>query len=957
MHSDWIAIRDTAGFDSNNAIGRTVRERWCEIAPNEDLPTARSIGTKFGKLVSGDATWWRARPSAQQALADVVKEDIEDLFPPVRGQDSDSFARLPAMQPFSRTRDKPAAMGLCYLAGHRPSLSYGRTQVTMSWFEVDWQSPTWTMAPAGSGKTFAVRWHMQTPDVHSATVATLDDALGLVGRARRLFIELEQPGPDDLQALSALTRMADVFIVAPFARPLPAPPAVDSGGDFGRNGEGEGTTEEPDPETRKNIETVPGNAGADRSQSAETGPVVPWLDLEWHASAAGRRRYVEWVAQRLPTGTLLSAAAVQAWLDAQDPGLRLFGTPGDVLDVCAVAHRQGEWALKKEGLTALSQAWLSQPLTGRDGVGDSERAWLIEHLEGLLTALVGARFDDLRFKAEGGLKMRQWRELIPAEFVQVPWDQSALDRELDEVVMPGRQADRRQIAALLAERMSAPRPERAADLLRLMGVLRPTADGHWDLGPKWLRTHITLLHAARLLAAQATARWGAYAVDPARCKWLDIALDECTDPVLERVVDDLISNPDKYDIGHAGAVDATFAAVARRWARSRPVQLSQGRLGALASAQRAVCRIGFMGVFVMEQPVARALHGGLHLDHNVEWVANCWQWSSSADRPAGSWSDWLFPGWADDLRLSNAFVLKNLRGSARSYREELPATLGVAADSSRDPHFGRMLEMAGTWLDRCVIDGDADETPPVFAAERVVRCAIAGETVPGKLLASLEGDPWQMALIERRLDALDASDADRLAAALFASVAGHRDIYAAIRPWREAKSLHGKVMKRLKPEHINAALPEEALRHVNDIMRDIQPRFQAAVVRRLIKREGGLQFRQLRDVALSPEAAAILASDGPDDWWVAQMVWASQPAVALEVMGRLSPEDTAWKRWLGQAPDSQLVSLLPLAERLPKEHHRDWLTRWALRRLGSFPHLAQRLWQLSLGEVSGVVDE
>jgi hypothetical protein len=208
--------------------------------------------------------------------------------------------------------------------------------------EARMRSHRWVVAPAGAGKTFAIRYlSTRAPTAFvAATVRTLEEALALVkDRTTQLLIEVEHASSSDRDAVHALARSTrGCTVLAPF--------------DLPEEGFGNPTS----------------------GYTTRSG----WTKLSAPSFLGWRDGLIGWITSRIQgvpgRETHLDSDALREWLAHHDPRGVLVSGPADLLALCADFDVHGDrerslrvrarrW-LRDVGLSR-ARPWTNLPWTGR----------------------------------------------------------------------------------------------------------------------------------------------------------------------------------------------------------------------------------------------------------------------------------------------------------------------------------------------------------------------------------------------------------------------------------------------------------------------------------------------------------------------------------------------------------------------------------------------------------------
>jgi hypothetical protein len=207
-------------------------------------------------------------------------------------------------------------------------------------------------------------------------------------------------------------------------------------------------------------------------------------------------------------------------------------------------------------------------------------------------------------------------------------------------------------SVLLEKALPAAPPE--VDPLRLLmdnGLLRTCSEGGLELTP-WLRAAFEQ-EWLRIRVPHDDFPWEIYALDPARRAMLDRALDEQSpSKLIERATWALAC--DARDLRFVAAVEALFAAAARRLDRWQPTKAQLPVLQALGHRQLTLMQSLPAGAGFPQAALTRRNSGDAGRAATA-WVGEAW-WFSLHVTPPRLDSDpgWLMPGWSGSLDLASA---------------------------------------------------------------------------------------------------------------------------------------------------------------------------------------------------------------------------------------------------------------------------------------------------------------
>jgi hypothetical protein len=883
-------LRDEAGYKSDRKLAAELHGRLGSAMRERVLPA--SLATMLGRIRKGDDRWWRENDEARAALLELLECDADELFPDRAGVWP--FPELPVLRGL-REGETPCPYGtLRRPAGVRDWDVRRAPPARLT--DPPPLGARWIVVPPGGGKTLAVQLHdrrtlapMPVDGVARALscrafeVECLTDALRWRHLEQPLIVAVRRPDPDadrERAAVHALASHACLTILSRFDRPIGTPPA--------------------------------------------------WTDLEWRADGAERARFFHWVAERLPADSLFDAEAATACVDGLDPDAEWLVAPRDLLWAAAVLHERGE---RDFGLARLAEAWSRRPPPGLGGALEQLRQRAPEYVAGL----VGARLPVLGVPWTGGLSLTRWAGLVPGELASgLPLSRDEARQRLEAVVRENRRRERASAADAVVETLLRPRPTELLEGASSAGFFGVARNGGWDLEPAWLVRHVAMEIVAGAVRGADPALWGAWCPDVARRRLVDEALDALGAVDLRRILDTCEPRIAEVDIGVVGAVEAVFAAVARRPEVDPKLAETAARL------QLAVVARPWSDEKPL--PLTRA--------HDDAWVADCWACSLACPRPAWFASDgdlaWLFPGWSEaplPVREAPRWVGGCVPIPMRDDIDEPLAPVERALRwIERHPGSHRLLRTAAR------LDFDyagAESTPVVLLVESIIDHALAGRAIPAADAEEVWGYSWPAGwLVHRCAD--EPGLARRVGRALWAACVAR------------SKSL-ADVYHRAgeKPElvaFLNAALDEDAVlaaleRHpVNarfalDRFAPLLPEVLQPTVVRWLSTRAPEALRHVEPRRLGRDALeALLAAPGAD-WTDARRLWEHFPRRALELIDELPEDDTRLERLLTTRPTEHLEAALARLERwssatLPVS------AGWFANGIPQRPDLAGRLYRL-----------
>jgi hypothetical protein len=208
---------------------------------------------------------------------------------------------------------------------------------------------------------------------------------------------------------------------------------------------------------------------------------------------------------------------------------------------------------------------------------------------------------------------------------------------------------------------TAPGPEFVVALLRAGGLLRAGARGV-SLFPNWVGESMVQQHLVHLVRTREVQLWGAIAGDASRQYLVDDALDALSPSEFRTATEALLTHIAESDIGFAevAGLEAVVAAFGRRLSRVEPSQ-RDAELARFALLQQLDHLVSGANIGKHRVPTTRR--------HHDEWFLSGWAISLATCGATVDVPDdlrWVLPGWATDLRISEALTLDNFPGSTIS---------------------------------------------------------------------------------------------------------------------------------------------------------------------------------------------------------------------------------------------------------------------------------------------------
>jgi len=855
-----------AGLRSRDALALRVAELW-----GDSKQKPRNIGVKLYELIQGKTVWWERRPEAARALATALEVDLEELqLSSPKGESLFVFEDFPLARAFDARGEVPCSLGNEY------------------WVQPIGAGTRWIHAPPGTGRSFTAHVHRYRHGTKAIRVSTLAEALPSMGKPGPLLIEVERTDEKDPLAEQQLLTRGSVLVIAPFpswSQRNPAPPeeprgkAITSFEDLVR------------PPAPKNLE---------------------WEHLSWTPRPNWRERFIRWLCGRVSMGVQFNLEDMLRWLELEDPRARLFATPGDLLALCGFAHEQGRgW--KPHTRSSFTHQWLDSRLSRKGAPSTPQAPWL--HLRGkeTLRALIQHWFESPE-PWLGPLTKHRWMELLPEESTRT--DTSMVQRHLEELVnLPKRQQARKRDEILAA--LAVPHREEAFRYLTSARFFQVEDEETWSFRFAWLANLMAKEFIGSTLRKGAPARWGRWAVQSDRRGLIDALLDELSEEDLLDLIGRTVEEFQVSSLGAIGAVEALFAAVARRLRKG--VRFDAARVLPLWTLQTTT--------FAKRHddgppiPLTRPEIEG----EELRWLEVCWLWSFQLDSPPSLPTEFegLFPGWC---RLSLARLPEWFR-----YEQESPL----------------LLDLTLRLVERCV---EGDTLPPSLPHLLLPACLLLGEQRGWKLevehVTDLLSHSELRAFVLRKMEASAPEVRQKMAGQLWRGCLGsYGNYYVHEKPDSPFRLF---LDKNLTWEDFRASLTDDKLREFAINPESIPPHLQGAVLREALSRWPKLGSDMLtRGRQFEAELLELLLSHHQPRYMVIRAFWKWHPERARTLAQdalRSGNEDT--RNWFWEAPEQEVPFLLKLLEAHPtpvETWGQRWMTYW-LPRAGQLSERLHALW-------------
>jgi hypothetical protein len=887
---------------TNQELARYIHKEWQEADPDRaKVPSERSLENYLSQLRGGDEKWWRnprqhvAREKLAEAL-DTTEPELFGVAGPV--QTEPWFRDFPGLE-FDPEVDAPPKLGKIKEGGRAAGKDLWEYAADREAFGV-----TWVVAPAGAGKSLAVRW-AQAHGIDAYTVDYLRDAAKLVSIDRQVVFEVHRRDPaTDKEAYGRLQELRTITVLASF----PPPPRS-----FTRDGYRDWLSGKEGNRLFRDLT----REGLNSLREAKAATWVPAPDAserlaQWLIPRAGHKSGLPRDPQRLAklAESLKQSGAV-------------LETPGDLLWLYGLIDRddfKSVQQLQTDGLLALDLRARIGSVT-RDNPVAGE--WLTAHASDCIKALLRARLKAVALPFTGPLGQRDWASLVPSSLATPNPDLVHLRSELDSL-RTKKLADQPSVIDRLLATITQPDPLVVVQRFVIAGILRQIDTEHFDMSPRWGAAWLTA-RVAEELVQSAPGEWGGLLYEPERRAVLDRALDNLVGrgdfggkvvaPVLTASVD------------HAtvGAIEALYAAVARARLAGKTVDLEQDAATQLFQAQQR-----YLLPCYAQWPSLPASRGTTEFQNDLaEHTANTWAWSEFIPCPddidAREIHAWTYPGWATGLVLTEPERLK------------LPHTDTVDA----------LIRIAIRLRFRCVsVFFNEDEFDPLLATAGLLANLEQGRlpTKHGK---------WNPLWVASWLASRSADDAAKAALLLIRWLPTSAISFAEVLPTLDSdawKGLGRVVLRLLTPVQIAELVAESPGLFHGMAPRELY-RFSAASqlsVAHAIASSPTLH----QDAGLDPdlvEASAIevLFRSHPQASGLGRSLWLADSQVAVDVLRSLWPDlpGSDWLVW--QTPNHETARVLALLDTVGFEARPSWLRFWASLALRSAPSFAKELWLLA----------
>lgn len=889
------AAANAKGFDSLDKLAEALLREHPK--PFKGL-AARSLAVKLGAFNRGQVTWWRRRPPAAAALAQLTGMEVEALIEAEVASERGlwSFEDFPELGTLHLAESEPADIAQAK-ALESPG-EYGSD--LESWFAYALgrgnehrrlpgpeSGIAWLQVPSGHGMDLLlarIEAHGRVPVIRAENLSEACAAAPQLGP-----VVLVPVGPTD---------HADLLSLAP--RPSEQPVLVVS-----RQG-----VPKADPENLVRT-TLPSWGWLVATPSLRSKLSLGWgqgnehggiwdqkeiRELELRLNPDWRASLLNWVERRLDnTDSQLSAQGLLSWLQSFDPDEAYFPNPRSALALARLCHPRGERRLPKAG-AATAGAELLRNVANVD----SRYLHLLKHL-------THVAWMDNRYPWDAPRPWEDW----------VKGDSHA--ESLARKSAPRRRSERAPAAAVDAATNLAHGDGAAA--LEL-GLLVQTTSGHYRIRS---RAEASLMLRDLLLSwiqAGNTELWAAPTVgDAQRQQLVDAALRGVDSRTIERLcLQSLKAEPLSREA--IGATAAAFVAAGLRLAEGKLSYSSE--LGRLFEALFATSEIE---AHSMVFPLGRTLNAP---SQSLDWVHACWAWSLHHPQPRqlpALARDW-FPMWGQP---------------GVDFLATLPSML-ASTDDLPGPEQARIAPLARTAAKLASalqpdlgLGSEAPDLPAMVALVCLTQAALGSRKAEARWWSDLHSCDWAPQALDEVIEANTEPPSEALAASLLEACAqptGHGMLVLAY--------VRGPLWRRLlanaTPRHVLPLLSLQAYRFAIENAIALPQAMRTYIAHEapieLLRNQAGwdalltagrLPTDQRIAELLEPLSLASLG--------VATWLWRHEPDQCID--WSTDAHQPMHRMLLEHCPDEHALAVL---KALPEEHHElaplfsSW-PEWILRRV------------------------
>jgi hypothetical protein len=454
--------------------------------PSDTRMQPRSLAALFSKLDRGqELEWLGDRPGAQVAIAKALGAPLEDIRARLRGRQDESPGLV------LRLKSLPAARALALL--EEPLFPGIPSEVLepASFGGVYW------VASSGSGRTLVGRWLEARGLARFVRAATWAEAVTQLPAHGAVFVELEDPQPDQLPSPLPGVRLC---VASPIEPPVSA---------------GFRVVRTPEPES--------------------------YLEA-----------LVAWVAQRSPQDGRFEPGQVLRWLLGEPLARGVVDGPGAALGLCGIADELGARALS-EDLDKLVRRYAQARFQASLDPESTYSAFFKKNGYGTLVALVRRLLAEDELSWDAARPRERWLALVPEE-LQREADVDWLKMALGTGPSPVRGADLDRAAKRLP-----PGAFRVIRCFEQAGLLEPSANGDLKLGPRFLARTL-LSEAVTALIGASPIDWGTALLEGSARAEVEAEVIERARATSGQSLEPLLETSDPDNLFYVAALELGFVA-------------------------------------------------------------------------------------------------------------------------------------------------------------------------------------------------------------------------------------------------------------------------------------------------------------------------------------------------------------------------------------------------------------
>jgi hypothetical protein len=723
------AAANAKGFDSLDKLAEALLREHPK--PFKGLE-ARSLAVRLGAFNRGQVTWWRRRPQAAAALAQLTGMEVEALIEADAASKRGlwSFEDFPELGTLHLAESEPADIAQAK-ALESPG-EYGSD--LESWFayalgrgnEHRRLAPpesgiAWLHVPSGRGMDLLlarIEAHGRVPVVRAGSLGEACAAAPHLGPV--VLVPVGPTGHADLLSLAPRPSEQPVLVVSSQGVPKAEPEnlvrtTLPSWGWLVAT-----------PALRSKL-SLGGGQGSEHGGIWDQKEI---RELELRLNPDWRESLLTWVERRLDnTDSQFSAQGLLGWLRSFDPDEVYFPNPRSTLALARLCHPRGEGRLPRAGAATAGAELLRN-------VGHVDSRYL--HL---LKRLTQVAWMDNRHPWDAP---RPWEDWVRGDSHAVsPAKKSA----------PRRRSERASAAAV--DSASGPAPGDAAAALELR-LLAKTESGQYRFRSQAEASLMLRDLLVSWVQAGNTELWAAPTVgDAQRQQLVDAALRGVDSRTIERLcLQSLKAEPLSREA--IGATEAVFVAAGLRMAEGKLSYSSE--LGRLVEALFAKSEIE---AHTMVFPLGRTLQA---TSQRLDWVHACWAWSFHHPRPRQLpvMEQGWFPMWGqtgDDFLAPLRWMLPDtgtLPGPARARMAPLAQTAAKLAD---------------VLLPKLGLGSEPPDSPAMDALVCLTQAALGSRKAEVRWWYDLHASNWAPQALDEVIEANTEAPSEALAASLLEACA------------------------------------------------------------------------------------------------------------------------------------------------------------------------------------------